>query len=307
MKEKVFCLLGPTASGKTPLAIKLVQRFPFEIISVDSAMIYKEMDIGTAKPDASELALAPHRLIDFLDPKDSYSAGQFRDDALREIKAILAKDKTPLLVGGTMMYFKSLLHGIAPLPQADEEVRQKIEERAKQEGWPALHAALAKVDPEAASRIHENDAQRIQRALEVFEISGKTITDWQKENEEPLADFDVRVFALMPDDRAWLHERIAKRFDLMLKAGFINEVQQLMDRGDLLPDLPSMRSVGYRQAWAYLSGDISEADMREKAIAATRQLAKRQITWLRSFEDIKTFLPEQDCEADVIEWVSSTL
>lgn len=290
--KNVICIMGPTAAGKTPLAVELVQQFPLEIISVDSAMIYRHMDIGTAKPDADTLKIAPHHLIDILDPAETYSAGKFRDDAKQEIDNILAKGKVPLLVGGTMLYFRALLHGIADLPRADEAVRDELTERAASVGWEALHAQLAKVDPVAAARIHPNDAQRIQRALEVFMLTGEPITA-QQETKSPLAGYDVTSFALMPSSREMLHDKIARRFDLMLEQGFIEEVEKLYARGDLSIDLPSIRSVGYRQVWDYLAGGSDKDAMRDAAIAATRQLAKRQMTWLRTWPDCH-FL---DCDA----------
>src|SRR3990167_7524155 len=282
-KKKIICLMGPTASGKTPLAVELVQKFPCEIVSVDSAMVYRGMDIGTAKPDAETLKIAPHRLIDICDPADAYSAGRFRVDVLREMDDIHAAGKIPLLVGGTMLYFRVLLQGIAQLPRADESIRAELTARADSEGWEALHAELAVVDPEAAAKIHTNDAQRIQRALEVYLLSGQPISLLQQDATNPLAGFDVKQIALMPSAREKLHARIAARFQQMLNAGFIDEVKQLMARGDLSPELPSIRSVGYRQVWDYLAGNIDENTMRETAIAATRQLAKRQMTWLRTW------------------------
>ncbi|WP_408608948.1 tRNA (adenosine(37)-N6)-dimethylallyltransferase MiaA [Aquicella siphonis] len=279
--------MGPTASGKTPLAIKLVQQFPCEIISVDSAMIYRGMDIGTAKPDKETLSAAPHRLIDILDPREAYSAGQFRRDALREIDDILAGNKIPLLVGGTMMYFRILLQGLAELPQADHALRHELQSRARQEGWEALHAYLSSVDPAAARRIHPSDSQRIQRALEVFLLTGKNLSSWLRDQTRPLSGYHVYQLALAPSDRLRLHERIALRFDQMLSSGLVEEVRRLFLRTDLSPDLPSMRSVGYRQIWEYLAGDVGYDDMREKAVAATRQLAKRQMTWLRSWNNLE--------------------
>jgi tRNA dimethylallyltransferase len=281
----VICLMGPTASGKTPLAVELVQRFPCEIISVDSAMVYRDMDIGTAKPDAETLSIAPHRLIDILDPKQPYSAGQFRTDALREINDIITHGKIPLLVGGTMMYFRVLQQGLARLPKADEKVRAELQARAEREGWNELHAWLASVDSDAASRIKPQDGQRIQRALEVFMLTGKTISSWQTEDTSPLSDYRVINIVLAPHERARLHQRIAQRFALMLEQGFEDEVRRLYMRGDLTSELPSIRSVGYRQMWAFLSGEISHAEMCDQAVAATRQLAKRQMTWLRSWPE----------------------
>ncbi len=271
--KSIICLMGPTASGKTPLAIKLVQQFPCEIISVDSAMIYRGMDIGTAKPDAETLRIAPHRLIDICDPAESYSAGRFREDVLREIDNIISAGKIPLLVGGTMLYFRVLLQGIAGLPCADEGLRAVLTARAEQDGWAALHADLAQVDPAAAARIHTNDAQRIQRALEVYQLTGKSITELQQTDTAPLAGYDVLQLALMPSSRERLHQRIAERFHLMLEQGFIDEVKKLVERGDLSAELTSIRSVGYRQVWDYLAGNMDENTMQESAIAATRQLA----------------------------------
>lgn len=282
----VICLMGPTAAGKTPLAVELVQRFPCEIISVDSAMVYRGMDIGTAKPDAATLKIAPHHLIDIRDPSDSYSAGQFRTDVLNIIDGIVARQKIPLLVGGTMMYFRILQQGLATLPTADPALRTAMQIEAEQLGWGALHAKLAVVDPVAAQRIHPNDSQRIQRALEVFMLSGKTLSEWQAEDTNALARFRIFNIAIAPAERKVLHERIALRFAEMLKLGFVEEVQALRTRGDLSVELPSIRSVGYRQMWEYLDGGVTFEVMTEKAIAATRQLAKRQLTWLRSWPEI---------------------
>ncbi len=293
MGNNIICLMGPTASGKTALAVQLVQKFPFEIISVDSAMVYKGMDIGTAKPDADILKIAPHRLIDIADPATPYSAGQFRKDALREIEDIIARGKVPLLVGGTMMYFRVLQQGLATLPKADAAMREKLQAQAEQDGWEKLHAELAEIDPEAAQRISPNDSQRIQRALEVYQLTGKSISSLQTENTNPLSQYTVHNFALAPSDRSELHTRIALRFDQMLAAGFIDEVKTLYQRGDLSADLPSIRSVGYRQAWDSLEGKLTYDEMRERAIIATRQLAKRQLTWLRSWEEIKWCSPDE--------------
>lgn len=278
--------MGPTASGKTPLAIELVQRLPVEIISVDSAMVYRGMNIGTAKPSADELRLAPHRLIDILDPSEAYSAGQFCTDARREIEDILTRGKTPLLVGGTMMYFRALQQGLAELPSADAILRADLQLKADEQGWPALHAELADLDPIAAKRINQNDSQRIQRALEIYQLTKKTMTELLAEQSNPLVDYQVLNIALMPSDRSVLHARIAQRFDAMLEQGFIAEVEGLYARGDLTPELPSIRSVGYRQVWDYLNGLTTYVDMREKALAATRQLAKRQLTWLKSWPSL---------------------
>lgn len=281
--------MGPTASGKSGLAMELVQQLPVDIISVDSALVYRGMDIGTAKPTKVELATAPHRLIDICDPSESYSAGQFRDDALREIADIIAQRKIPLLVGGTMMYFNVLQNGVAQLPTADAKTREAIMLEANRLGWPALHEQLTQIDPVAANRIHPNDAQRIQRALEVFRMTGKPLTTLQQKNSQPLLPYNVVNIALLPEDRAVLHERIAQRFDAMLEQGFLDEVRQLHQQEGLHLDLPAMRTVGYRQAWMYLDGDYDFDTMRDKAIIATRQLAKRQYTWLRRWEGLTVF------------------
>jgi tRNA dimethylallyltransferase len=291
--------MGPTASGKTPLAVQLVQQFPFEIISVDSAMIYRDMNIGTAKPDAETLKIAPHRLINIIDPAENYSAGDFRRDVLREIAAIHQKNKVPLLVGGTMMYFKILLQGIAELPQANQTIRTRLQKIAEDKGWESLHDELQHIDPLAAKHIHHNDSQRIQRALEVFELTGKPISAWQHEMTHSLADYEVIQLAIIPADRQLLHVRIAERFEKMLAQGFEAEVAQLYHRGDLSKELPSMRAVGYRQMWEFLSDDITFDVMREKTIAATRQLAKRQLTWLRSWPELQSFA---DAEL-IMEWM----
>lgn len=283
MKPTAIFLMGPTASGKTDLAIQLRQRLPVEVISVDSALIYKGMDIGTAKPSKEELALAPHRLIDILDPAESYSAMNFRDDALREMAEITAQGKIPLLVGGTMLYYKALIEGLSPLPSADENIRSDIEQKAIQQGWAALHAELANIDPVSAARINPNDSQRINRALEVFYITGKSLTELTEEKGEALP-YDVLQFAIAPQDRHILHERIEQRFHKMIELGFQAEVEKLYARGDLNINLPSIRCVGYRQMWEYLQGDYEHDEMIFRGICATRQLAKRQITWLRGWK-----------------------
>ncbi|MEW6590556.1 MAG: tRNA (adenosine(37)-N6)-dimethylallyltransferase MiaA [Pseudomonadota bacterium] len=286
-------LMGPTASGKTALAVALVERFPLEILSVDSALVYRGMDVGTAKPDAATLARAPHHLLDIRDPTESYSAAAFRDDALRLMADITARGRVPLLVGGTMLYFRALLKGLDDLPRADAATRQAIEADAAQRGWPALHADLAQVDPATAARLAPNDSQRISRALEIFRLSGTPMSALIAKAE---ADLPYRVLqlALIPSDRAVLHRRIAERFDAMLAAGLLDEVQTLRRTYALTPDLPAMRAVGYRQAWAHLEGEISGAELREQGIAATRQLAKRQLTWLRAWPDTVVL----DCLAD---------
>ncbi|EJL6396467.1 tRNA (adenosine(37)-N6)-dimethylallyltransferase MiaA [Vibrio navarrensis] len=287
-------LMGPTASGKTELAIRLRQKYPVEIISVDSALIYKGMDIGTAKPDEREQQLAPHRLIDILDPAQSYSAADFRRDALQAMNEIASQGKIPLLVGGTMLYFKALLEGLSPLPAANPEIRQQIEQEALTKGWSVLHDELKEIDPVSAARIHPNDPQRLSRALEVFRISGKTLTELTQTKGESLP-FRVKQFAIAPKDRAELHRRIELRFDKMMEAGFEQEMKTLHAREDLHPDLPSIRCVGYRQMWDYLDGNGTLDEAIYRGICATRQLAKRQITWLRSWDNL-TWLDSEDIE-----------
>lgn len=288
----VFCLAGPTAAGKTALAVELARRRPLEIVSVDSAQVYRGMDIGTGKPDARTRALAPHRLIDIRDPSESYSAADFRADAVKEIRGILASSRTPLLVGGTMLYFRALRDGLARMPPADSGVRRKIEQQAASEGWEAIHRRLAEVDPEAAARIHPNDPQRLQRALEVWQVTGKTISSIHAERKSPgngSISFRLHFFATHPPERGELHRRIDARFRAMLADGFVAEVERLHRRDDLHPGLPSMKSVGYRQVWQYLDGDLDYPAMVEKSIAATRQLAKRQLTWLRSWPGLRRY------------------
>jgi tRNA dimethylallyltransferase len=276
--------MGPTAAGKTGLALELVRRFPMDIISVDSAMVYRGMDIGTAKPDAATLQRAPHRLVDIRDPEEPYSAAMFRRDALREMAEITAAGRVPLLVGGTMLYFRALLEGLSRLPAADPETRAGIERRAQRLGWPALHAELARRDPEAAARIDPNDPQRIQRALEVIALTGRSLTEAQRRRRQDPLPYRVLKLVACPSERAELHSRIARRFDAMLAEGFLDEVRALHARPGLGGDLPSMRAVGYRQARDWLEGRLDDAGLRDKAIAATRQLAKRQLTWLRREE-----------------------
>ena len=283
--------MGPTASGKTSLAVDLVQQHPLQIVSVDSAQIYQQMNIGTGKPGKGVLDIAPHRLIDFVDPAIPYSASQFKTDAFREIDEILGTDDTPLLVGGTMLYFRVLRDGLADMPHADPEVRSEIEKLAKMEGWEAVHQQLAAVDPDSAARIHPNDPQRIQRALEVYRVSGKTMTSLhaqmqtQQKSELP---YNFHFFAIQPEDRSVLHGHIEARFRQMLNEGLVDEVQALRSRGDLNHQLPSIKSVGYRQVWQYLDGEIDYDGMVEKSIIATRQLAKRQLTWLRSWPNLQS-------------------
>ncbi|MES9960482.1 MAG: tRNA (adenosine(37)-N6)-dimethylallyltransferase MiaA [Sedimenticola sp.] len=275
-------LMGPTASGKTDLAIALTEHLPCDIISVDSALVYRGMDIGTAKPSAEELARAPHRLIDICDPSESYSAAQFREDALREMAEITAAGRIPLLVGGTMLYFRALQYGLSELPAANAAVRARLEQDAALHGWQGMHERLAAVDPAAASRIHPNDPQRIQRALEVYEITGKSLTELQDRDGEQKLPYRLVKLVRAPREREVLHQRIADRFHKMLAQGFEEEVRGLLQQGSLVPDMPSMRSVGYRQMLKYLLGEWDRETMIEKGIVATRQLAKRQFTWLRA-------------------------
>lgn len=287
-------LMGPTASGKTDLAVELVRRLPVEIISVDSAMIYRGMDIGTAKPEAEVLAEAPHRLIDILDPAEAYSAARFRSDALAHMAQITAAGKIPLLVGGTMLYFRALQQGLASLPEADEAVRARLAAEAKEHGWQALHRRLGEVDPPSAARIHPNDPQRLMRALEVHALTGRPLSELWQEQEAHALPYRVVKLAVAPEDRAELHQRIARRFEAMLCNGLVEEVERLYRRGDLHPELPSIRCVGYRQVWQYLEGKLSREQMSERGIVATRQLAKRQFTWLRSEQNQQWFATFDD-------------
>lgn len=291
MTRTAVCLMGPTASGKTGVAVELAQRFPFDIVSVDSALVYRGMDIGTAKPDAATLAAAPHRLIDIRDPEDSYSAGDFVRDARAEMEAIFAAGRVPLLVGGTMMYFRALTGGLAALPSADAALRAEIDAQAAKRGWPALHAELASVDPHAAARIDANDSQRIQRALEVYRLSGRPLSAWQRAQDTAGDGRSVGYLklALSVEPRVRLHERIEMRLGQMLEAGFVDEVRRLAARPGLERKAPAMRAVGYRQLWRYVAGETSYDEARYRALVATRQLAKRQITWLRSDPDIHFF------------------
>lgn len=277
-------LMGPTASGKTALAVSLVKRFPLEIISVDSALVYRDMNIGTAKPDAATLARAPHHLLDIRDPTESYSAAAFCEDARRLMADIVARGKVPLLVGGTMLYFRALLQGLDDLPRADPALRQALEKEAADRGWPVLHGELAQVDPVTAARLAPNDSQRVGRALEIFRLTGHPMSALL-DKVQNLLPYRVLQLALIPSDRAVLHQRIAERFDAMLAEGLLDEVEALRQHYALTAGLPAMRAVGYRQAWAYLDGEIDMNFLREQGIAATRQLAKRQLTWLRSWPD----------------------
>jgi len=285
-KPLAVALMGPTASGKTAAALEIAQHLPVEIISVDSALVYRGMDIGTAKPSHDERARAPHHLIDILDPLQAYSAMQFREDALSLVTQIHARGKLPLLVGGTMLYFKALQEGLDALPPADPAIRARLDAQAAQIGWPALHAQLATLDPDSAARLQPNDTQRIQRALEIIELTGQPMSQLLAKTPKAELPFDLLPLALEPSDRSVLHERIARRFDAMLgpggTGGLIAEVDTLRARGDLHLGLPAMRCVGYRQVWEYLDGLYDETVLRAKSIAATRQLAKRQLTWLRA-------------------------
>jgi tRNA dimethylallyltransferase len=289
MKPKAVAIMGPTATGKTAAALAIAQAIPAEIISVDSALVYREMDIGTAKPSAEELASVPHHLIDIIDPTESYSVAQFSSDTIRLVAEISARGKLPLLVGGTMMYYKGLTDGLDDLPTADVALRAEIEAEAAQKGWPAMHDKLRALDPVTAARLAPNDAQRINRALEIIALSGRPMSELLAKREKTVLPFELTSFALEPSDRAVLHQRIATRFDQMLgtsdEGGIVAEVARLRARGDLTPNLPSMRCVGYRQAWEYLDGTIDRAALRETGIIATRQLAKRQLTWLRAMPD----------------------
>ncbi|QNK01988.1 tRNA (adenosine(37)-N6)-dimethylallyltransferase MiaA [Dyella telluris] len=286
-------LMGPTASGKTALACALGDGFPVELVSVDSALVYRGLDIGSAKPDAATLARYPHRLIDIRDPAEPYSAADFRGDAVAAMQDITARGKVPLLVGGTGLYFRALQRGLSQLPEADPAIRERLSGQAASEGWPALHERLRQRDPVAAGRIGPNDAQRIQRALEVIELTGRPLSEQQSGGSGEPFPWRVLKLALVPADRAPLHARIAQRFDAMLKDGFLDEVRTLKARGDLHADLPAIRAVGYRQAWEHLDGQTSAADFRDRGIFATRQLAKRQITWLRSELDARVIDPEK--------------
>jgi tRNA dimethylallyltransferase len=291
----VFVLTGPTGSGKTEWAARVAQSAPLEIVSVDSALVYRGLDIGTDKPSRELRSRIPHHLIDISDPSESYSAGRFVADALRTIREIHARRRVPLLVGGTMLYLRALLHGLAVLPQASPELRSRIDARAAAEGWPALHAELATLDPVAAARIAPNDSQRIQRALEVCLSCGRPISELQRDTRSPLADWPVSYWVLAPRERAVLHERLARRFGRMMALGFLQEVAALRARGDLTARHPSMRAIGYRQLWAHLAGHYGLDEAVQRAIAATRQLAKRQLTWMRG-EPLGEWLDPDDAE-----------
>ena len=291
-KPLLICLLGPTASGKTDLAIDIAKSIDCELVSVDSALVYRGLDIGSAKPDY------PHHLVDIREPDEPYSAADFAADAHRLAAQITARGRTPLLVGGTMLYFKAFLEGMADMPAADPDIRAQIEAEAAEYGWPHIHAQLAKVDPEAAARIHPNHSQRLARALEVYRTSGKPLTAWHALGRggepDPFEQYDIRQIAICPADRAVLHQRIAQRFESMMQSGFLAEVEGLYRRGDLDPDLPAIRAVGYRQLWQYLDGECSLEEAVEKGVAATRQLAKRQLTWLRKWPDLAWIVTDSE-------------
>jgi tRNA dimethylallyltransferase len=294
--------MGPTASGKTRLAIELAKALNGEVVSVDSALVYRGMDIGTAKPDLAERQGVPHYLIDILDPAESYSTGRFREEALALMADITARGKLPILAGGTLLYFNALFHGLSALPSADPDIRRQIDAEAAARGWPALHEELAKIDPDAAARIHPNDPQRIQRALEVYRISGVPLTVLCAETKPPPPPFDIHKLIVAPSDRTLLHERIQRRFLDMIERGLIEEVRSLYERGDLHADLPSIRAVGYRQVWAYLAGEYDRDTMIERAIIATRQFAKRQFTWLRREETALSYRSEDERLAETVLW-----
>jgi len=282
-------LMGPTASGKTRLALDLAHVLPLEVVSVDSAQVYRDMNVGTAKPSAAQRAAVPHHLIDIIDPTEAYSAARFREDALRLMREITARRRIPLLVGGTMLYFKALREGLSDLPESDAKVRADIDAAAAQRGSQALHAELARVDPETATRLKPTDAQRIQRALEIFRISGKPMSQLLRRGKSAALPFRLIELALVPSDRGALHRRIEERFDAMLERGLVEELRALRERYALRPGLPSMRCVGYRQVWQFLEGQIDRDELRNRGIFATRQLAKRQLTWLRATPEIRSF------------------
>lgn len=290
----VYLLTGPTGAGKSDWAIRLAEATPIEIVSVDSAQVYRSLDIGTAKPSRELLARVPHHLIDICDPAESYSAGRFVTDAMIAIRAVHARRRVPLLVGGTMLYLRALLKGLAPLPQASAALRREIDERAARSGWPVLHGELARLDPEAAARIGPNDRQRIQRALEVCHATGRRLSELQRETVSPLGNMMLKAWALAPRSRPMLHQRLAGRFHAMMAGGFLDEVRALYRRGDLTARHSSMRAVGYRQLWAHLEGECGLAEAVERGIAATRQLAKRQLTWMRSETAPRWLDPESD-------------
>jgi len=303
LPQAIF-LMGPTAAGKTGLAVELVRRLPCEIISVDSALVYRGMDIGTAKPGPEILARAPHRLIDILDPAEPYSAARFCSDALREMQDIVSTGRVPLLVGGTMLYFRALERGLTRMPSADSKVRAAIEAEAERLGWPALHARLAALDPAGAQRIHPNDPQRIQRALEVYELTGASMSELHARHAAEALPYRVTKLVVAPAERAVLHRRIEARFRAMLEQGLVDEVKALLERGDLHPELPAIRTVGYRQVWDFLLGKLGYAEMVQRAMAASRQLARRQLTWLRAEPEAAWF---ESLDENIVEDVLKSL
>jgi len=301
-------LMGPTASGKTGVALELARHFPVEIVSVDSAQVYRHMDIGTAKPDLPTRLKLPHHLIDIIDPAESYSAAQFCADAQQAMHEIVERERVPLLTGGTMLYFKALQEGFSDLPAADADIRKVIDAMALETGWPAMHRELERIDPATAERLDPNDAQRIQRAMEIFYVTGKPMSDLIAAGRSAGLPYRVLPIALIPGERAALHRRIAARFEEMLELGLINEVRALREDYDLKPSLPSMRCVGYRQVWQYLDGEYGLGTLRDKAVAATRQLAKRQLTWLRAMQEVKTFeCLDEELAEKIIEWLKNEL
>jgi tRNA dimethylallyltransferase len=303
-RPAAILLMGPTASGKTGIALELARRLPMEIVSVDSALVYRGMDIGTAKPDLDTRLQVRHHLIDIIEPTQNYSAARFRDDALEIMADIVKRGRVPLLTGGTMLYFKALREGLSDLPAANEETRLVIDAMAADVGWPAIHRELQRIDPATAQRLDPNDSQRIQRAMEIFYLTGKPMSELIARDKPAGLPYRLVSLALIPGERSVLHRRIAERFELMLELGLINEVRELRENHALKPDLPSMRCVGYRQVWQYLDGEFGLAALREKSVAATRQLAKRQLTWLRATDDVREF----DClAADLQEQIDAWL
>jgi tRNA dimethylallyltransferase len=303
-----ICLMGATAAGKSALALRLCQEFPCDIVSVDASQVYRGLDIGTAKPTPAEQAHTPHRLIDIRDPAQAYSAAEFRADALHEMEDIRRQGRIPLLVGGTMFYFHALEFGLSALPSADAGIRARLTEEAARLGWPALHERLRAIDPVSAARIQPQDAQRLQRALEIYELTGQAPSAFAQAAPRAPTAWNFIKLALFPEDRAWLHARIAQRFSQMLEQGLVSEVEGLYRRGDLHPGLPSIRTVGYRQIWEYLTGDVNYTEMTERALAATRQLAKRQLTWLRSYPDVRHFDPvPPDSAGDILAYLRQVL
>jgi tRNA dimethylallyltransferase len=300
--------MGPTASGKTGVALELARYFPMEIVSVDSALVYRRMDIGTAKPDLATRLKVPHHLIDIIDPTENYSAAQFCDDALEAMRGIIERNHVPLLTGGTMLYFKALQEGLSELPAADADTRMVIDAMAVEAGWPAIHRELERIDPVAAERFDPNDAQRIQRAMEIYYLTGKPMSELIAAGRSASFPYRPIPIALNPGNRTVLHQRIAARFEEMLELGLINEVRALREEYDLKPSLPSMRCVGYRQVWQYLDGEFGLGALRDKAVAATRQLAKRQLTWLRAMREVKTFdCLDEELPEKIVAWLQKQL